>query len=232
MRRRILQVTTSALVGLAVVAAIVWLTPPPMSEMEWDGASAPPSPYPAPGLELPGLDGEPVNLASFRGRTTVVFFGFSNCPDVCPSTLLSLTRVLDDLSPRQADRLRVVFVTVDPERDTPERLEEWMANFHPSIVTLRGTEEEVLETAREWGVHVARAPTRTGNDDPHAHMDHGDPSLSPEVQAAVPAGAPGAYGVDHSARSFVIDRAGRVVLLLAPFQSSESMGRDLRRVLR
>jgi protein SCO1 len=227
MRRRILQVTTSALVGLAIVAAIVWLTPPPMTDVEWAGASPPPSPYPAPELELPDLDGERVNLASLRGRTTVLFFGFTNCPDVCPATLHSLSRVLDDFSARELDRIRVVFVTVDPERDTPERLDEWMANFHPEILTLRGTEEEVMETAREWGVHVAQVPAGA-----HAgHMGH-DPSLSDEVNEAVTPGAPGEYGVDHTARSFVVDRSGRIVLFLAPFQGWEAMAADLRRVIR
>lgn len=230
MHRRVVQAVTSALVGLAVVAAIFLLTPRPGSEIDWDGASPPPSPYPAPTLELPDLDGDPVNLASFRGRTTVVFFGFSNCPDVCPTTLLSLTRVLEGLSAREADRLRVVFVTVDPQRDTPERLREWMANFHPSIVTLRGSDDEVLETARRWGVHVARAASASAGSQDHAEHEV-DPSLPDGVDDVATPGAPGEYGVDHSARSFVVDRSGRVVLLLAPFQGAESMALDLRRVL-
>lgn len=229
MKRRILQVTTSVLVGLAIVSVIVLLAPPPAAEIQWEGASPPPAPYPAPELELPDLDGTTVNLAEFRGRTTVVFFGYSNCPDVCPYTLHSLTRVLNELPARDADRLQVVFVTVDPERDTVEHLREWTGHFHPSIVTLRGTESQVVEMAAKWGVHVARVPR---SPEGHSHMGAADPSLPDEMEAAVADDAPGEYGVDHSARSFVVDRSGRIVLLLAPFQGWESMLADLRRVLR
>jgi len=232
MLQRALQIVSGLLIGLAFVAAIVWLTPLPGGPVEWEGGAPPPSPYPAPPLELSDLEGNLVNLASFRGKTTVVFFGYSNCPDVCPATLLNLTRALDELGPRRADRVQVVFVTLDPERDTPERLRSWMSNFHPSIVTLTGAQASVWEQAAAWGVYASIAPTRDADEGGQAH-DHGAPGALPDGLAElIPQGAPGAYAVEHSTRSFVLDRSGQIVLLLAPFQPGDAMARDLRRVIR
>ncbi len=256
MSHRILQIGTGVLLGLAVAGAVLLLTPGPPSGEPWAGASPPPSPYPAPPLELEDLDGNVVNLAEFRGWTTVVFFGYTHCPDVCPATLLNLSRAMEELG-RRADRVRIVFVTVDPERDTPERLRSWLVNFHPGIVALRADEDRIREVAAGWGVYVSRTAGHEGHGahgadggegaevgagvdaEPEevegaAHAGHAAPdaSLPPEVLERVTPGAPGAYGVDHSARSFVVDRSGRVVLFLAPFQGGEGMAADLRRVIR
>jgi cytochrome oxidase Cu insertion factor (SCO1/SenC/PrrC family) len=266
MSHRLLQIGTGALLGLAAAAVILFLAPGPPGAQEWVGASPPPSPYPAPPLELEDLDGNRVNLAEFRGWTTVVFFGYTHCPDVCPATLLNLSSAMEELG-RRADRVRVVFVTVDPERDTPERLRSWLANFHPGIVPLRGSEERLREVASGWGVHMSVAASHEAHDEPAGRSDPGrrrapagDPDhggrgdqggegaaqvpdghaghapsgtvLPAEVEALVAPGAPGAYGVTHSSRSFVVDRSGRVVLFLAPFQGGEAMAADLRRVIR
>lgn len=265
MSHRLLQIGTGALLGLAAAAVILLLAPGPPGAQDWAGASPPPSPYPAPPLELEDLDGNPVNLAEFRGWTTVVFFGYTHCPDVCPATLLNLSRAMEELG-RRADRVRVVFVTVDPARDTPERLRSWLANFHPGIIPLRGSEERLREVTARWGVHMSVAASHEahggpdgpagpeGRRDPDGNHDQGggeDPgaggvaqgldgraghapsgTLSQEVEALVAPGAPGAYGVNHTSRSFVVDRSGRIVLFLAPFQGGEAMAADLRRVIR
>ena len=243
MARRVLQVVTGILIGFAMVAAIILLSPRPPAPVEFAGASAPPQPYPAPPLQLEDLEGNPVNLASLRGRTTIVFFGYANCPDVCPATLLNLSGMLEQLSAREADRVRVVFVTLDPERDTPERLTSWLRNFHPSILALTGERENIWTQASRWGVHAAITPLlpprteelASGDEalDPHAH--HHDPGpfgLPDGLEEVVALGAPGAYAVEHSTRSFVLDRQGRIVLFLAPFQGADAMTADLRRVLR
>jgi protein SCO1/2 len=236
MLRRALQLTTGLLIGLALVAGILWLAPPPPSGLDWVGASPPPAPYPAPPLELVDVHGDTVNLASFRGRHTVVFFGYTNCPDVCPATLLNLSGALDQMSRRDADRLQVVFVTLDPARDTPERLRAWMENFHPSILALTGPEASVRAQASRWGVHAANAPVApTPTPASHAGHDAHDPGpwgLPDGLDAIIVPGAPGAYAVEHSTRSFVVDRQGRIVLFLAPFQGADAMFSDLRRVMR
>lgn len=242
MLRRALQVTTGLLIGLAMVASIIWLTPPPRSNMDWVGASPPPAPYPAPPLQLFDPEGEVVNLASFRGRHTVVFFGYTHCPDVCPATLLNLSGALNQMSPREADRLQVVFVSLDPERDTPERLRSWMQNFHPSILALTGPEATVWAQASRWGVHAAIAPTMLpdeGHEEHDMHAGHSghdhDPGpwgLPDGLEEVLAPGAPGAYAVEHSTRSFVLDRQGRIVLFLAPFQGADAMLADLRQVMR
>jgi len=248
MLRRILQIVTGLLIGLALVAGILWLTPPPPSAVAWDGASPPPAPYPAPPLELMDLEGETVHLASFRGRHTVVFFGYTHCPDVCPATLLNLTGALNRMSPREAGRLQVIFVSLDPDRDTPDRLRSWMENFHPDILALTGPRESVWEQASRWGVHAGITPVlplepAADTGDPHgAHAAHqgaeahahdpGPWGLPDGLETIIVPGAPGAYAVEHSTRSFVLDRQGRIVLFLAPFQGADAMANDLRRILR
>jgi protein SCO1 len=248
MLRRILQIVTGLLIGLAFVAVIVWLTPPPPSEVLWEGASPPPAPYPAPPLELLNMEGDTVHLASFRGRHTVVFFGYTHCPDVCPATLLNLSGALRQMSARETARLQVVFVSLDPDRDTPERLRSWMMNFHPDILTLTGPREWVWEQASRWGVHAGISPVAPMSpaDDPadphaghgagqssgaHAH-DPGPWGLPDGLDDIIVPGSPGAYAVEHSTRSFVLDRQGRIVLFLAPFQGADAMAKDLRRILR
>lgn len=233
MSHRLLQIGTGALLGLAAAAAILLLAPSPPESWDWAGASPPPSPYPAPPLELDDLDGNPVNLAEFRGWTTIVFFGYTHCPDVCPATLLNLSRAMEELG-RRSDRVRILFVTVDPQRDTPDRLRSWLANFHPEIIPLRDSEERIREVVSGWGVHVSVASSHEGHGAGTEGGGHAPAGTAPprEVEALVAPGAPGEYGVNHSSRSFVVDRSGRVVLFLAPFQSGEAMAADLRRVIR
>jgi protein SCO1 len=236
MVHRLLQISTGIALGLAITAGVFLLTLRPSGMGDWSGGSPPPAPYPAPSLQLPDLEGNPFQLASLRGETAVVFFGYSNCPDVCPATLLNLTRALDQMG-QQAERVRIVFVTVDPDRDTPDRLTEWLRNFHPGILALRGSEAEIAAATAAWGVHVAVHPA-SGEGTPaerdlaeegtgHAHGTSGH--AHPSDATSPP---PGGYGVDHSARAIVVDRSGRVVLFLAPFQDGASMAADLRRIVR
>jgi cytochrome oxidase Cu insertion factor (SCO1/SenC/PrrC family) len=166
-----------------------------------------------------------------------VFFGYTHCPDVCPATLLNLSGALNQMSDREAARIQVIFVSLDPERDTPERLRSWMRNFHPDIIALTGPREAVWAQASRWGVYAAIAPTLPpleadhGEHGGHAH-DPGLWGLPAGLQEIIVPGAPGAYAVEHSTRSFVLDRQGRIVLFLAPFQGADAMRADLRRVLR
>jgi len=113
-------------------------------------------------FKLVDQNGRAVTERDFQSKPTAWFFGFTNCPDVCPTTLADLSQVLDRLGP-DADKLNVVFVTVDPERDTPEVLREYVASFDPRIVGLTGSPEEIAATAKEHFVHQAKVPLKDGS---------------------------------------------------------------------
>ncbi|HNQ04941.1 MAG TPA: SCO family protein [Thiobacillaceae bacterium] len=154
-------------------------------------------------LELTDHNGRPVSLESFRGRLIVLFFGYTHCPDVCPTTLSDMAQALELLGPEAATRVQVLFVSVDPERDTQEILRAYVPHFHPSFLGLRGSPEEVARAAKEFHIVYGR----------HA--------------------VPGAtdYLVDHSAGSYVLDGQGRLRLYLPYAQSPRDIAHDLRTLL-
>ncbi|HEX9012461.1 MAG TPA: SCO family protein [Anaerolineaceae bacterium] len=102
-------------------------------------------------FSLTGVDGRPVRLSDLRGRLVMVFFGYTNCPDECPATLHNLHAMLEALG-SQSDRVRVVFITVDPERDTPARMQSYLAGIDPRMLGLTGTLDEISQTAAQYGV--------------------------------------------------------------------------------
>ena len=111
-------------------------------------------------LELPDADGRRRTLAEFKGRVVVLFFGYTQCPDVCPTTMAELAVVKKQLGPDGA-RVIPVFVTVDPERDVPELLKAYVTNFGPDFVALRGTPEETKATAKAFKIFFAKVPGKT-----------------------------------------------------------------------
>ena len=111
--------------------------------------------------------GNTVTEAAFKGKPTVMFFGFTHCPDVCPTTLFELAGLMKKLGP-QADKLNYVFVSVDPERDTPEVLHDYIASFDSRIVGLTGTQDQMAMMAKEYRVYHKKVPT----DDGGYTMDH------------------------------------------------------------
>jgi protein SCO1/2 len=112
-------------------------------------------------FELTTHEGRRLSSAELEGKPFAVFFGFTHCPDVCPTTLLELTNLIKRLGP-DADRMRFLFITVDPERDTPEQLKLYMSNFDPRIVGLTGTPEEIAGVARAYGAFYQKVPTKNG----------------------------------------------------------------------
>jgi protein SCO1 len=146
--------------------------------------------------------GQPRTLADFKGKVVVVFFGYTQCPDVCPTTMAELAEVKRALGADGA-RIQGVFVTVDPERDTPEVLKAYVTGFDPSFVALRGTPEQTLATAKEFKVFYAKAPSK---------------------------GA-GGYTMDHTAGAFVIDPGGRVRLFTRYGSGAQALAQDLKRLL-
>ena len=148
-------------------------------------------------------DGRRVSEASFRGRALAVFFGFTHCPDACPAALARIAELLDALGP-DAGRLQPLFVTVDPARDTPAALKEFVAHFSPRIVGLTGTEAEVAAMAKAWRAY---------------YRVQGDPRTKPD------------YLVDHSTFVYVMDANGRFVGTFGPEATTEAMLRLVRRAL-
>ena len=153
-------------------------------------------------LELPDADGRTRTLADFAGKVTVVFFGYTQCPDVCPTTLTEMAQVRKSLG-AEGERLHTVFITVDPERDTPEILKAYVAHFGPGVTALRGTPEQTVAVAKEFKVFFAKSPGKT----------------------------PGSYTMDHSAASFVFDPAGRVRLYVPYGGDPKNLTADLKQLL-
>lgn len=147
-------------------------------------------------FRLTDVHGRERGLADFRGQLVLLYFGFVQCPDVCPT---ALTRAVETrrLLGADAERLQVVFVTVDPERDTPELLREYMAAFDPSFVALRGDAERLRRTAAEFKVYYKKVPTGSS------------------------------YTMDHTALSYVFDAQGRLRLALRHEQSAQDYAHDL-----
>ncbi len=153
-------------------------------------------------LSLPDQNGKPRTLDDFKGKVTVVFFGYTQCPDVCPTTMAELAQVKKALG-KDGDRVQGVFITVDPERDTPEALKAYMASFDPSFVALRGTADETKATAKEFKVFYAKVPGKVE----------------------------GSYTMDHTAGSYVLDPKGKVRLFVRYGSPVEALTADLKALL-
>ena len=132
----------------------------------------------------------------------MVFFGYTQCPDVCPTTMVELAQVKKALG-KDGERIQGVFVTVDPERDTPELLKAYMGSFDPSFVALRGTPEQTREVAKEFKVFYGKVPGKTE----------------------------GAYTMDHTAGSYVFDAQGRLRLFVRYGTGAEALTADLKTLL-
>lgn len=144
-----------------------------------------------------------VALRDLRDRTVVLFFGYTSCPDVCPLTLQRLARARSLLED-DADRVQVVMVTVDPERDSPQRMRQYVTQFDPTFLGLSGANEDVWKVATAYGIFHARVEREDG----------------------------GPYTVDHTASVFVLNDVGDRVLLWPHGMSAEAMAADLRTWLR
>ena len=153
-------------------------------------------------FELPDQNGKLRTLADFKGKVTVVFFGFTQCPDVCPSTLAELSQVKKQLGAAGQD-VQGIFISVDPKRDTPALLKAYVESFDPGFVALRGTPEQTTATAKEFKVFFAQVPGKTE----------------------------GSYSVDHTAGADVFDRQGTVRLFVRYGSGAEALAADLKTLL-
>lgn len=150
-------------------------------------------------FSLLDADGRTVRLSDFRGRSVMLFFGFTQCPDVCPTALARAADVMQRLGPR-ADRLQVVFFTVDPERDSLGVLREYPRAFHPSFIGLHADLATTEATAQAFKVFYRKVPTGS------------------------------TYTMDHTATSFVFDPAGRLRLAVRHEQDAASVAADIDRL--
>ena len=153
-------------------------------------------------LSLTDQDGKARTLEEFKGKVSVVFFGYTQCPDVCPATLAELAQIKKSLG-KEGERLQGIFVTVDPQRDTQAILKSYMANFDPSFVALYGTPEQTKAAAKEFKVFYAISPGKTES----------------------------SYTVDHTAGSFVFDAQGKVRLFVRYGSGAEALASDLKLLL-
>ena len=152
-------------------------------------------------FNLPDAEGKPRSLAEFKGKVVLVFFGFAQCPDVCPTALGRAIEVRKLLG-ADGERVQVVFITVDPERDTPQVLREYMKAYDPSFIALRGNAEQLAATAKEFKVYFQKVPTSSS------------------------------YTMDHTAVTYAFDPQGRLRLALKHEQSAQDVAADLRNLLR
>ena len=152
-------------------------------------------------FELKDPQGRTRTLADFRGKAVVLFFGYTQCPDVCPTTLAALAEAMKRLG-ADADRVQVLFVTVDPERDTPALLAQYVPAFDPRFIGLYGDADATARTAKEFKVLYQKVAGPTGN-----------------------------YTMDHSAGTYVFDPQGRLRLYVSNGQGPDVFVHDLRELL-
>jgi protein SCO1/2 len=161
-------------------------------------------PYPiAPQIELKRADGSIFRLSEQKGKITLLFFGYTSCPDVCPTTLAELKQVLDGMGSK-ADSVQVVFVSVDPDRDTPQKIEEYVGHFNSSFIGLSGTTEELQPIWDEYGVYreITQSKSALG------------------------------YVVNHTARVTLIDADGNLRLSYGFQTPVEDIVHDIKLLLR
>jgi len=153
-------------------------------------------------LDLSDADGQRRHLTDFKGKVVVVFFGFTLCPDVCPTTMVELAQVKQALG-ADGERVQGIFVTVDPERDTAAVLKAYVSNFSPDFVALRGSAEETRVAAKQFKVFYAKVPGKT----------------------------PESYTMDHTAGSYIFDTQGRIRLFTRYGSGAEALTHDLKLLL-
>jgi|UniRef100_UPI0040470B54 protein SCO1 len=149
-------------------------------------------------------DGKVRTLEDFKGKVVVMFFGFTQCPDVCPTTLTEMQQAITLLGP-QSDKVQVLFVTVDPERDTAEVLKQYVPAFDKSFLGLRPADEAALEKiTKDYKIYYKKVPGTT----------------------------PGSYTMDHTAGSYVFDQEGRLRLYVKHEQGPDTLAQDLKELLK
>ena len=192
---RVLALAAAFLAGAAALAAIAVVLLPRGGEV-----AVSPSAVGGP-FTLTDQDGRTVTEADFKGKPFLVFFGFTHCPDICPTALFDMSETFSRLGP-DADKMSALFISVDPERDTPEKLKDYLQSFHPRISALTGTPEQIEAVTKAYKAYAKKVP-----------LDGGE------------------YTVDHSAIVYLMDREGRFVAPFNLKRPADESATDLRRYL-
>lgn len=179
-RQKLIFALVVLLIALVTAGGALWLTRSGPGGSLGSGDALVGGPF-----SLTNQDGKRVTDQDFRGKYVLIFFGFTFCPDVCPSELQVMSAALDQLGP-QGDKIQPVFITIDPERDTPEAMKLYVSNFHPRMVGLTGSPEEIAAVAKAYRVYYAKAKAAEGS-------------------------APGDYLMDHSTILYLMGPDGRFV---------------------
>lgn len=156
----------------------------------------------AKGFSLTDQNGQRRSLEDFRGKVVFVFFGYTHCPDVCPTTLAEMAGIMQALG-SDAERLQVLFITLDPERDTPELLASFVPAFHPSFLGLTGDQASIDKVAKDFKVFAQKVPGKDGK----------------------------SYTIDHTAGSYVFDAQGHIRLFVRHGQPNDALLKDLKQLL-
>ena len=198
-RRRAVQVLASAAALSLTFGGLAGCAPekPQFQSIDLTGADY------ATGFALLDQNGQPRTLKDFAGKIVVVFFGFTQCPDVCPTAMAELAEVKRLLG-GDGDKLQAIFITMDPERDTPELLKAYMGNFDPGFLALRPTPEQLPQVAKDFKIYYKKVDGKTK----------------------------GSYTLDHSAGSYIYDPQGRIRLYNRYGSGAEMLASDLRLLLK
>lgn len=153
-------------------------------------------------ISLTDQNGQARTLDEFKGKAVALFFGYTHCPDVCPTTMTDMKQTMKLLG-SQADELQVLFVTLDPERDTQEVLAKFVPSFDKRFIGLRGTTEQIEATAKAFKIFVNKVPTKKGSD----------------------------YTIDHSAGMYVFDKLGKIRLYVDYGEKPADIASDIKTIL-
>jgi protein SCO1/2 len=194
-RRSFFRIAAAALAAFALAACDS--AAPKFNSIDITGADY------ARGFELTDQDGKKRTLTDFKGKVVAVFFGFTQCPDVCPTAMQEMAQIKQSLGPQASD-LQVIFITVDPERDTQDVLKAYLGNFDKQALGLRGSLEDTAKTAKDFKVFYAKVEGKT----------------------------PGSYTMDHTAGFYVFDKQGRVRLFARHGSDPKLLTADLNTLLK
>lgn len=189
------------LISLACLLALAGCDQPQKPKVSFSNTDVTGLDY-AKGFTLKDHNGQSRSLEDFRGKLVVVFFGYTYCPDVCPMTLAEMAGIMTALE-KDAERLQVLFITLDPERDTPELMASFVPAFHPSFLGLTGDPATIATVAKDFKVFVQKVSGKDGK----------------------------SYTIDHTAGSYLFDQQGRIRLFVRHGQEGDALLKDIRLLL-